>query len=89
MTWSNSEIAALVEPDRMHRKAYVDPEIFELEMARIFERQWVYIGHESQVPNAGDYYLALVGRQPMMMTRDHNGKINVLYNRCPHRAAQR
>jgi phenylpropionate dioxygenase-like ring-hydroxylating dioxygenase large terminal subunit len=88
MTWSNNDISALVEPDRMHRLAYVDPEIFELEMERIFERQWIYIGHESQVPNPGDYYLALVGRQPMMMTRDHNGEINVLYNRCPHRGAQ-
>jgi phenylpropionate dioxygenase-like ring-hydroxylating dioxygenase large terminal subunit len=88
MTWSDSEIAALVEPDRMHRLAYTDEEIFELEMERVFERNWIYIGHESQIPNPGDYYLAQVGRQPMMMTRDHNGEINVLYNRCPHRAAQ-
>lgn len=88
MPWSDSELAALVEPDRMHRKAYVDAEIFELEMERIFERNWIYIGHESQVPEPGDYYLAQVGRQPMMMTRDHHGEINVLYNRCPHRAAQ-
>ncbi len=73
MTWSNNEIAALVEPDRMHRMAYVDPDIFELEMERIFERQWIYIGHDSQVPNPGDYYLAQVGRQRMMMTRDHDG----------------
>ena len=88
MTLSNSELAAMVEPDRMHRLAYVDPDIFELEMERIFERQWIYIGHESQIPNPGDYYLARVGRQPMMMTRDHDGNINVLYNRCPHRGAQ-
>ena len=88
MTWSNNDIAALVEPDRVHRKAYVDPEIFDLEMERIFERQWIYIGHESQIPNPGDYYRARVGRQPMIMTRDHKGQIHVLYNRCPHRGAQ-
>ena len=88
MTWTDSDIAALVEPDRAHRKAYVDPELFELEMERIFERCWVYIGHESQVKTPGDYYLARVGRQPMMMTRDHNGEIHVLYNRCPHRGTQ-
>ncbi|MDE0334894.1 MAG: Rieske 2Fe-2S domain-containing protein, partial [Defluviicoccus sp.] len=88
MTWSENEIAALVEPDRVHRKAYVDPGIFDLEMERIFERLWIYIGHESQVKNPGDYYLARVGRQPMLMTRDLNGEINVLYNRCPHRGAQ-
>ena len=88
MDWTNDKIAALVEPDRAHRKAYVDEDLFDLEMERIFERLWVYIGHESQVKNPGDYYLARVGRQPMMMTRDHNGEIHVLYNRCPHRGAQ-
>jgi len=88
MSWSDSDIAALVEPDRVHRKAYTDPEIFELEMEHIFEKLWVYIGHESQVKNPGDYYLARVGRQPMVMTRDQDGQIHVLYNRCPHRGAQ-
>ena len=75
MTWTNEEIAALVEPDRAHRKAYIDPDLFDLEMERIFENAWVYVGHESQVKNPGDYYLARIGRQPMMMTRDHNGEI--------------
>ena len=88
MNWTNDKISALVESDRAHRKAYVDEDLFDLEMERIFERLWVYIGHESQVKNPGDYYLARVGRQPMMMTRDHNGEIHVLYNRCPHRGAQ-
>lgn len=88
MSWSDSEVAALVEPDRVHRKAYTDPEIFDLEMERIFESTWVYVGHESQVPNPGDYYLAQVGRQPLIMTRDLNGQVHVLYNRCPHRGAQ-
>ncbi len=86
--WTNEALAALVEPDRVHRMAYTDQQIFDLEMERIFERLWVYIGHESQIPNPGDYYLARVGRQPMMMTRDHHGDIHVLYNRCPHRGAQ-
>ena len=39
-------------------------------MERIFERLWIYIGHESQVKQPGDYYLAQVGRQPMIMVRD-------------------
>ena len=44
MGWTNNEISSLVEPDRAHRKAYIDPEIFELEMERIFERLWVTYG---------------------------------------------
>ena len=87
-TWTDDRIAALVEPDRVHRLAYTDQELFDLEMERIFEKLWIYIGHESQVKEPGDYYLARVGRQPMMMTRDRKGEIHVLYNRCPHRGAQ-
>ena len=49
MTWTTEQLAGLVEPDRAHRKAYTDPEIFDLEMERIFEHTWIYIGHESQV----------------------------------------
>jgi benzoate/toluate 1,2-dioxygenase alpha subunit len=82
MGWTDKTISALVEPNRAHRKVYVDPDLFELEMERIFERLWIYIGHESQVKSPGDYYLAQVGRQPMVMTRDYNGEIHVLYNRC-------
>src|SRR5262245_34772030 len=82
-----SDIRALVEPDRVHRKCYTDPDIFALEMQSIHEKTWIYVGHESQVKNPGDYYTTLVGRQPMIMVRAKDGKVHVLYNRCPHRGA--
>ena len=75
----------LVEPDRVRREVYTDPAIFELEMQRIHERFWIYCGHESQIPTAGDYYTVQIGRQPMLMVRGADGRISVLYNRCPHR----
>ena len=50
MNYTESEIAALVEPTRVHRNVYTDPEIFDLEMERIWAKSWIYIGHESQVP---------------------------------------
>jgi len=79
------DLAKYVEPDRVRREVYTDPDIFELEMQRIHERVWIYCGHESQVPKAGDYYTVQIGRQPMLMVRAADGKIHVLYNRCPHR----
>ena len=78
-------LSEYVEPDRVRREVYTDPAIFELEMQRIHERVWIYCGHESQVPKAGDYYAVQIGRQPMVMVRGADGKVNVLYNRCPHR----
>ncbi|HSU78131.1 MAG TPA: Rieske 2Fe-2S domain-containing protein, partial [Burkholderiales bacterium] len=79
------DLAKYVEPDRVRREVYTDPDIFELEMQRIHERVWIYCGHESQIPKAGDYYAVQLGRQPMLMVRAGDGKIHVLYNRCPHR----
>ena len=76
---------SLVEPDRVHKSVYTDQQIFDQEMDNIFEKVWVYCGHESQIPNAGDYYALTIGRQPMMMVRAADRSIHVLHNRCPHR----
>ena len=77
----------LVRPDRVHRSVYRDPEIFELEMQRIFGQAWLYVGHESQVANVGDFFTTTLGTQPVVMSRDENGDIHVIYNRCGHRGA--
>jgi len=79
--------AALVQEDRVHRRVYTDPAIFELEMERIFARVWVFVGHASEVGQPGDYTTTRLGRQPVIMTRDPQGEIHILFNRCPHRGA--
>ena len=55
-------------------RVYTDPAIFEREMERIYETVWIYCGHETQVPKAGDYYTVQIGRQPMIMVRGTDGK---------------
>ncbi len=80
-------LADLVQPDRVHKSVYADPAIFDLEMDRIFGRAWIYVGHESQVPNAGDYAQALIGREKVFMIRAPDGTVNVLFNRCAHKGA--
>ena len=66
---------------------FSSPLIFEAEMERIFHRWWVYVGHESEISQPGDYCLKHIGRQPVIMSRDEQGEINVLLNRCRHRAS--
>lgn len=80
-------IAKLIRPGRVHRNVYTDPAIFALEMARIFGRAWVYIGHASQIPNPGDYLTSTIGLQPVIMCRHRDGEVYVLFNRCSHRGA--
>ena len=81
-------IEELIEPDRVHRTVYTDQEIFDREIEQIFEKVWVYCGHESQVKAPGDYYTVQIGRQPMIMVRDRSGAMHVLHNRCPHRGVE-
>lgn len=88
MTYREKELGALVEPKRIHRNVYTDPEVFDLEMERIWGKAWIYIGHESQVPNAGDYATVNIGSKPLVMVRDRAGKVHVLYNRCGHKGAK-
>ncbi|KPL50755.1 aromatic ring-hydroxylating dioxygenase subunit alpha [Prosthecomicrobium hirschii] len=81
-------VRGLVRETEVHRDLYVDQELFELEMEHLFANTWVYVGHDSQVPNAGDYYGTTVGTQPVLMVRNGNGDVNVLYNRCPHKGVR-
>lgn len=77
----------LVEVDRVHRAVYTDDMIFEQEIAHIFGHSWLFVGHESQVPEAGSYFTTTLAGQPMVMVRQRDGSIKVLHNRCGHRGA--
>ena len=78
----------LIQSDRVHREIYTNPEIFELELERIYESNWVYIGHASQAPARGDYFTTEIGRQPVVMVRHADDIIRVIHNRCPHKGAE-
>ena len=78
----------LVRETEVHRDVYIDREIFDLEMEHLFANTWIYVGHDSQVPNAGDYYGTTIGKQPVLMVRHTDGVVHVLYNRCPHKGTR-
>jgi len=64
---------------------YTSSDVFDAEMRNIFERGWVFVAHESQVPEPGDYRTASIGTQPVVVSRHEDGQIYVLLNRCRHR----
>jgi nitrite reductase/ring-hydroxylating ferredoxin subunit len=66
-------------------RALSDPEIYELEMERIFGRIWNLLGHESEIPNSGDFIVRDMGSDSVLITRDKEGQVHVSLNVCPHR----
>lgn len=72
---------------RCRRDIFTDPDLFELEMKHIFEGNWVYLAHESQIPAANDWFAVTVGRTPVVITRTKDGSFNAFINACSHRGA--
>jgi fatty-acyl-CoA synthase len=75
----------LIRHDRVHGAVYTDPHIFKIEVEKIWHRVWVYVGHVSEVPRPNDFIMKSIGPEPVLMTRDRDGTIHLLHNRCPHR----
>lgn len=72
---------------RCRRDIFTDPDLFELEMQHIFEGNWIYMAHESQIPNPNDYFTTYMGRQPVVITRNRKGELQAFINACSHRGA--
>ncbi|WP_221794171.1 Rieske 2Fe-2S domain-containing protein [Oceanobacter mangrovi] len=72
---------------RCDRSVFTDKELFELEMKHIFEGNWIFLAHESQIENPGDYYTTYAGRQPIVITRTADNELKAFLNVCSHRGA--
>lgn len=75
----------LIQSDRVHGSVYTDRAIYEEELRKIWHRIWVYVGHVSEVPKVNDFVMKSIGPEPVLMTRDREGQIHLMHNRCPHR----
>ena len=67
---------------------YRDAEVYETEIRRIFLRSWLYVGHQSQIPERGDYLLFEIAGESVIIVRNAEGGINALLNVCRHRGSR-
>src|SRR3954452_23160614 len=67
---------------------YSDGEIFELEKRRVFGRAWMFLAHESEIPEPGDYVVRRIVDDSFIVVRDEDGRVRVLFNMCVHRGMQ-
>jgi p-cumate 2,3-dioxygenase alpha subunit len=87
----NSEQFIINEPlnfdFQVNRRALVDPLVLQKEMENIFEKCWIYVGHESEVKDIGEFKTRNVCGRPVIFCRDSNSNVRVYLNACRHRAA--
>ena len=70
------------------QKYFVSPEVFSEEQEKIFSKQWLLVGHQSQIPDAGDYVVQQVIRELLIVIRDKSGEIRGFFNVCRHRGTR-
>lgn len=82
-----AEIRSYFDPasGTLDRKVFADEALYRLEMQNIFARAWNFMCHESQIPNAGDYFINYIGEDQVIVVRDKQGAVQVLLNTCRHR----
>jgi p-cumate 2,3-dioxygenase alpha subunit len=73
---------------RINRAAMTSSKVLGFEQERIFERCWLYVGHESEIENPGDYVRRAIAGRPLIFMRGEDGQARIFYNTCPHRGAR-
>ena len=67
---------------QISREIFVNDEIYRQELERVFARAWLLVGHESQIPNPGDFFVSSMGEESVILCRDRVGKVHVFLNSC-------
>lgn len=73
---------------QVSRSAFVADDVFELELSRVFDKTWVFLAHESEIPKPGDYVSRMLGGVPVVVVRDENDLIRGHLNSCRHRGSK-
>jgi Rieske 2Fe-2S family protein len=72
----------------LDRDFYCSAEDFQTELALIWYRDWLFVGHDCEVSNAGNYFTVQIGEYPVIVVRDRDGSLRAFHNSCRHRGSR-
>ena len=81
-------VEGALEENLLPADVFCDDKVFRAEMERIFTRNWIFLAHDSELANKGDFVLRKLGLDQVIVIRDETGKVNVLLNHCSHRGSE-
>lgn len=72
----------------LEQSFYTDPDYYKLDLENIFYRDWLFVGHDCELPKTGSYMTVQVGAYPVVIVRDAQGGIRAFHNSCRHRGSR-
>ena len=82
-----TDLRGLVDTDRgmLSKRIFIEQEIYQQELEQVFARCWLFLCHESQIPNPGDFFSTYMGEDPVLVVRHTDGTVGAFLNVCRHR----
>ncbi|MBQ0708783.1 MULTISPECIES: aromatic ring-hydroxylating dioxygenase subunit alpha [unclassified Ochrobactrum] len=72
----------------LEQKFYTDPEYYKQDLENIFYKDWLFVGHDCELPKTGSYLTVQIGAYPVVIVRDAQGGIRAFHNSCRHRGSR-
>ncbi|AAX74784.1 hypothetical protein P053_01163 [Brucella abortus 01-4165] len=72
----------------LEQKFYTDPDYYKLDLENIFYKDWLFVGHDCELPKTGSYMTVQIGAYPVIIVRDAQGGIRAFHNSCRHRGSR-
>jgi phenylpropionate dioxygenase-like ring-hydroxylating dioxygenase large terminal subunit len=83
-----ADMRSRIDAGRVPARIFNDEEIYRLERDRLFNKAWMFLAHESEIPKPGDYVTRYISDNNIIVARDEHGRLCAHLNMCRHRGNQ-